>query len=194
MTANTCFNVNRFYHYSFPLTNTISRVTPTHQPSHTNHLREKLILSPSYRALLTCFMNELGASGEQVDSFRESNLDWIFAEKFSHAIWESTQVFTNVNSLPFTVFRNKKSLGQALNIACKSATGDKIASRLLFCPSNSPTSHWEMILFPAGFSILVCKVANKGFLTWFSNFIIVPKFFWSTNKITSISIWKEVIG
>jgi len=33
-------------------------------------------------------MNELGTSGEQIDSFWESNLDWIFAEKFSHAIIE----------------------------------------------------------------------------------------------------------
>ena len=139
-------------------------------------------ISSTYRALLTCFMNELGASGEQIDSFRESNLDWIFAKEFSHTIWESTQVFTNVTSLPFTTLETKRIWAkQHLAIACKIVTGNKIASRLLFCPSNSPTSHCEMILVP-GFSILVCKVANKGFLTWVDG-----------NKITSISIRRVVI-
>ena len=68
----------------------------------THESPERRAIPSSYRALLTCFMNELGASGEQIDSFRESNLDWIFAEKFTHAICENTQVFTNVSSFAIT--------------------------------------------------------------------------------------------
>lgn len=107
----------------------------------------------SYRALLACFVNELGASGEQIDSFRESNLDRIFAEKFTHTICENTQVFTNVSSLPFTTLETRRVWANShLAIACKIVTGDNIASRLLFCPSNSPASHCEIILVPGSFN------------------------------------------
>ena len=55
-------------------------------------------------------MNELGTSGEQIDSFWESNLDWIFAEKFSHTICENTQVFKNVSAFLFTILETRTIL------------------------------------------------------------------------------------
>lgn len=38
----------------------------------------------SYRALFASFANELGTSGEQIDSFWKSHLNWVFTEKFTH--------------------------------------------------------------------------------------------------------------